>query len=144
MQHFWTLKLRVFWKVFTSHLINYFSFTESFLWRSLSEMNLLEVFCEKVFLKIWQNSQENICARDSFLIELQTTPATLLKKRLWHRCFPVNFAKLLRTPFPQTSIFRANISNFRVNVLDWKHLCSLVVRGHRKNVFRSSSENYFS
>ena len=25
--------------------------------------------------------------------------ATLLKKRLWHRCFPVNFAKILRTPF---------------------------------------------
>ena len=26
-------------------------------------------------------------------------PATLLKKRLWHRCFSVNFAKFLRTPF---------------------------------------------
>ena len=26
-------------------------------------------------------------------------PAMLLKKRLWHRCFPVNFAKLLRTSF---------------------------------------------
>ena len=26
-------------------------------------------------------------------------PATLLKKRLWHRCFPVNFAKFLRTSF---------------------------------------------
>ena len=26
-------------------------------------------------------------------------PATLLKKRLWHRSFPVNFAKFLRTPF---------------------------------------------
>ena len=25
--------------------------------------------------------------------------ATLLKKRLWHRHFPVNFAKSLRTPF---------------------------------------------
>ena len=25
--------------------------------------------------------------------------ATLLKRRLWHRCFPVNFAKFLRTPF---------------------------------------------
>ena len=25
--------------------------------------------------------------------------ATLFKKRLWHRCFPVNFAKFLRTPF---------------------------------------------
>ena len=26
-------------------------------------------------------------------------PETLLKKRLWHRCFPVNLAKFLRTPF---------------------------------------------
>ena len=26
-------------------------------------------------------------------------PATLLKRRLWHRCFSVNFAKFLRTPF---------------------------------------------
>ena len=24
---------------------------------------------------------------------------TLLKKRLWRRCFPVNFAKFLRTSF---------------------------------------------
>ena len=23
---------------------------------------------------------------------------TLLKKRLWHKCFPVNFVKFLRTP----------------------------------------------
>ena len=47
---------------------------------------------KKVFLKMSQNSQENTCARISFLI-------TLLKKRLWQRCFPVNFAKYLRTPF---------------------------------------------
>ena len=26
-------------------------------------------------------------------------PAILLKKRLWHRCFPVSFDKFLRTPF---------------------------------------------
>ena len=30
-------------------------------------------------------------------------PATLLKKRLWHSCFPVNFAKFLRTPFSQNT-----------------------------------------
>ena len=30
-------------------------------------------------------------------------PATLLKRRLWHRCFPVNFAKFLRTPFLQNT-----------------------------------------
>ena len=28
-------------------------------------------------------------------------PATLFKKRLWHRCFPVNFAKFVRTSFFQ-------------------------------------------
>ena len=26
-------------------------------------------------------------------------PATLSKKKLWHRCFPVNFVEFLRTPF---------------------------------------------
>ena len=26
-------------------------------------------------------------------------PAVLLKKRLWHWCFPVNFSKFLKTPF---------------------------------------------
>ena len=30
-------------------------------------------------------------------------PATLLKMRVWHRCFPVNFAKFLRKPFYRTT-----------------------------------------
>ena len=30
-------------------------------------------------------------------------PATLLKKRLWHTCLPVNFAKFFRTPFLQNT-----------------------------------------
>ena len=33
-----------------------------------------------------------------FFKKSKPSPATLLKKSLWHRCFPVNFAKLLRTP----------------------------------------------
>ena len=32
--------------------------------------------------------------------------ATLLKKRLWHRCFPLNFAKFLRTPFLLNTCWR--------------------------------------
>ena len=32
-------------------------------------------------------------------VNCRPQPATLLKKRLWDRCFPVNFAKFLRTPF---------------------------------------------
>ena len=45
----------------------------------LSRSSRLEVFCDKV------------------------AAATLLKKRLWHRCFPVNFAKFLTTPFLQNT-----------------------------------------
>ena len=30
-------------------------------------------------------------------------PSILLKKRLWHKCFPVNFAKFLRTLFLQNT-----------------------------------------
>ena len=38
-------------------------------------------------------------------------PATLLlKKRLWHRCFPVNFAKLLERPFSQSTSGRLFVS----------------------------------
>ena len=31
-------------------------------------------------------------------------PATLLKKTLWHRCFPMNFSKFPRTPFHRTPL----------------------------------------
>ena len=55
---------------------------------------------KKVFLEISQNSQENACARVSFLVKLQAWRLQLyLKKRLRYRGFPVNFVKFLRTPF---------------------------------------------
>ena len=71
-------------------------------WKLFLEMLLREAvfqrcFVKKVLFEILQNSQENPCAKVSFSIKLQARPATLLKKRLWHRCFPVNFAKFQRT-----------------------------------------------
>ena len=58
---------------------------------------------KKVFWKISQNSQKNTCAGVS-LIKLQAfRPATLLKERLWHMCFPVNFAKFWRKSFLQNT-----------------------------------------
>ena len=53
----------------------------------LSETVTQRCSLKKVFLKISQNSQENTYARVSFLI----------KKGIWNRCFPVKFAKFLRT-----------------------------------------------
>ena len=54
-------------------------------------------------------------------------PATLLKKRLWHRCFPVGFAIFLRTPFLQNTsgplllqLELWNIEFWRLKKLLWK------------------------
>ena len=69
-----------------------------------SEAVVLRCSVKKVFLKMSQISQKNTCVGVSFLIKLfasSLTPVTLLKRRLSHRCLPVNFAKLLRTPFLQ-------------------------------------------
>ena len=54
----------------------------------------------------FRGSQQRCSARKSVIINftkftgkhLCQSPATLLKKRLRHRCFPENFAKFLRTP----------------------------------------------
>ena len=62
------------------------------------------MFCKKkVFLEISQNSRENTFARVS-----------LLKKRLWHTCLPVNFAKFLRTPFLQNFSGRLLLGFFNI------------------------------
>ena len=44
---------------------------------------------KKAYLKILLNSQESTCFRVSFLI----------KNRLWHKCFLMSFANILRTSF---------------------------------------------
>ena len=51
---------------------------------------------KKLFLEISKNSQETP-------VSGSLRPATLLKKRLWQSCFPVNFVKFLRTPFLQNT-----------------------------------------
>ena len=45
----------------------------------------------------------------SLLLTLR--PAVLLKRRLWHRRFPVNFVKLLKTPFIQETSGRLLLEN---------------------------------
>ena len=55
---------------------------------------------KKPFLKILQKfTGKHLCRRLFFNKTAWLRPTTLLKKRLRHMCFPVNFAKCLRTPF---------------------------------------------
>ena len=47
-----------------------------------------DVLCKKVVLKISQIHRKTPVPESLFL-----------KKRLWHKCFSMNFEKFLRTPF---------------------------------------------
>ena len=59
-----------------------------------SEAVVRRCSAKKMFLEILHISLETSLPES--LCSLR--PATLLKKRAWHSCFPVNFAKFLGTP----------------------------------------------
>ena len=48
---------------------------------------------------------------------LNVSEAVVLKKRLWHRCFTVNFAKFLRTPFLQNTSGLLLLMSYRISEL---------------------------
>ena len=59
-----------------------------------------EVFIIKGALRNFAKLTEKHLCQSLFFNKLAAlSPATLLKKSLRYRCFPVNFAKFLRTPF---------------------------------------------
>ena len=59
--------------------------------------NCPQVFYNKGALKNFARfTGKHLC--QSLFFFLKYMPATLFKKRLWRKCFPVNFAKFLRTP----------------------------------------------
>ena len=82
------------------------------IWKVLwTEAVTRRCFIKKLFLEISQNSQEKTCTRLFFFNKIAgLRPLTLLKKRLWQRSFPVNFAKFLRTPFWQNTSGRMFLS----------------------------------
>ena len=55
-------------------------------------------FSHFIFLLKW-NKKEIFNRRHKKDQKQSPQPATLLKRNFCHRCFPVNFAKFLRTPF---------------------------------------------
>ena len=57
------------------------------------------MFCEKGVLRSSAKFTGKHLCQSLFFNKVAGRPGTLLKKRLWHRCFPVNFGKFLRTPF---------------------------------------------
>ena len=69
-----------------------------------SRSSIPEVFCKKCVLRNFAKfTGKHLCQSLFFNKVSGVRPAILLKKRLWHRCFPVNFAKFLRTLSQNTS-----------------------------------------
>ena len=65
---------------------------------------------KKVFLKFLQKCIGKHLCQSLFFNKVANkvaglTPATLFKKRLWHRYFPVNFVKFSRTPFSKEQLW---------------------------------------
>ena len=54
-----------------------------------------DLFCKKIVLRNFGKFTGKHLCKSLFFNKV----AGWLKKGLWHRCFPVNFAKFLRTPF---------------------------------------------
>ena len=72
-------------------------FKNQFIWNRvvapLKQKQSPELFCKKGVLRNFAKlTGKHLCQSVSH------RPAALLKKRLWHRCFPVNFAQFSRTP----------------------------------------------
>ena len=66
----------------------------------------LEVFCAKGVLKDFAKFTGKHLCQGLFLKAADLRPVTLLKKSLWHRCFPADFAKFLRATFFTEQIHR--------------------------------------
>ena len=59
-----------------------------------------EGFCKKGVLRNFTKFiGKHLCQSLFFNKVAGLRPSTLLKKTLWHRCFPINFVKFVRTPF---------------------------------------------
>ena len=68
-----------------------------------------DVFCKKDVLKNFAKfTGKHLCQSLFFNKSTGLRPETLLKMRLWHRCFLVNFAKFLRTTFYRTPLVAAS------------------------------------
>ena len=59
-----------------------------------------EVFCKKGVLRNFAKfTGKHLCQSLFFNKVAGLRPSTLLKKRLWYRCFPFNFFEIFKNPF---------------------------------------------
>ena len=130
--------------------------TKVFTMRSLSfQKQPPDVFYrgEGVFKYFAKFTRKHLCQSLFFNKVAGLRAAILLKNRLWRRCFPVNFAKVLRTPFLQNTSGRLLPSFYPkfkwidLDEMEIIHLYQLKHRGLKKHCYSSLemlSRRYFN
>ena len=83
---------------------------------------------KKVFLKISQNSQENTCARVSFLLKLQAF-CDLIRKEILAQVFSCEFCEICKnTYFYRTPLVAASVQmKLKIKFSDWQWSFTLYV-----------------
>ena len=105
------------------------------------------MFCKKGVLRNFAKfTGKHLCQSLFFNKVAGRSPAILLKKRLWHRCFPVNFVKFLRTPFLTEHLRWLLLYQEKLNDdnLDWKNiyfLLRIVTKDSKLRAFQSELLN---
>ena len=119
-------------------------------WDTITKLNHVEMETEGLyntkFGTEWYWSGAIATYRSSRL-----RPATLLKKKLWHRYFPVNFVKFLITSFYINHLWwlllnieKKYLSSFPIKTIKQIIFCSVVYEKKRKNKYVSKIENLFT
>ena len=73
-------------------------------------------------LEILKNSQENTCARASFLIKWQSNGCNFIKKESLVQMFSCEFSKFLRTPFLPERLRWLLLGNQNQNFVKYQNL----------------------
>ena len=74
--------------------------SDYFMKLSLMYISLHLIWFHEIHVKYVKRKPKRLREKE---FKRSLSPATLLKKRLWRRCLPVNFAKLLKTSFLQNT-----------------------------------------
>ena len=91
----------------------------------------------KIFTKF---TGKHLCQSFFFNKVAGLRPATLLKKRIWHRCFPLNIVKFLRTPLVTASHYWEIKKDSKNQTAPWQiPIFSLLVK--KRQEIRPYSKN---
>ena len=80
-------------------MVSHFLITKYVEYANFADATEAEVFYRKGALRNFTKFTGKHLCQSLFFNKVAGAPATLFKKRLWHRGFPVNFVKFPRTPF---------------------------------------------